>query len=91
MSHKKIYERGKGIRVLEGLGEEFLIGKSNSQNEWEVEGEEGGGGFKKAFRAEILSMECFMAKKRLEGKGIVLNRLWEKGRLAWLKGEGIYL
>lgn len=89
MSHKKIYERGKGIRVLEGLGEEFLIGKSNSQNEWEVEG--GGGGVKKAFRAEILSMECFMAKKRIEGKGIVLNRLWEKGRLAWLKGEGIYL
>lgn len=88
MSHKKIYERGKGIRVLEGLGEEFLIGKSNSQNEWEVEG---GGGVKKAFRAEILSMECFMAKKRIEGKGIVLNRLWEKGRLAWLKGEGIYL
>lgn len=33
------------------------------------------GGFKKAFRAEILSMECFMAKKRIEGKGIVLNRL----------------
>lgn len=33
------------------------------------------GGVKKAFRAECLSMECCMAKKRIEGKGIVLNRL----------------
>lgn len=48
-----------------------------------------GGGVKKALRAECLSIECFMANKRIEGKGIVFNSLLEKGPLAWLKGEGI--
>lgn len=37
---------------------------------------------KKALRAECLSIECFMANKRIEGKGIVFNSLLEKGPLA---------
>lgn len=41
-----------------------------------------GGGVKKALRAECLSIECFMANKRIEGKWIVFNSLLEKGPLA---------
>lgn len=50
------------------MGESFFFG--------------GGVGVKKALRAECLSIECFMANKRIEGKWIVFNSLLEKGPLA---------